>query len=427
MPSQSLFAKRSSTRTLGGLRLPRALVGAAVAAAIVGGIGFALGSTATGAAGLIGATAAAGALAAYLIVSERRRHESAEGELADRARFLVSLVESIGVVSDSREPGEILDRTCAEARRLFRARTARVVPADGEPMPSAHESEGGLRVPLRAGETAIGTLELRRREPFDRVDLMRATMLADFASRAVENARLLADAREREDERARLTERLITAEQDERRRLSIFLHDGPLQSMSGIALMHDAALAAIKEGRYEDAAKVIAGSLERERETIRTLRDLSFAIEPLVLRDRGFAAAVQGLAEQIEASHAITVSADVETGERLGEKAQVALYQLIREAVNQAVRRRPKRLSITVTEDGERFTTEIEDDGVGERRRGGIEELDERVRVLNGHVAVGTRSEGGTAVRVVLPSYAGGTDEPPDAREPRAMPGTAAG
>jgi two-component system NarL family sensor kinase len=237
-------------------------------------------------------------------------------------------------------------------------------------------------------------------------------MLADFASRAAENARLIVEAREREEERARMTERLITAEQDERRRLSIFLHDGPLQSMSGIALIHDAALAAIQDGRYEEAAQMVESSLERERDTIRTLRDLSFAIEPLVLRDQGFAAAVAALAEQVEGSHGVTVSTDVREGEQLGEKAQVALYQLIREAMNQALQRRPRRLSVTVAKNGDGdYTTEIEDDGVGERRRGGIEELDERVRVLNGHVTVDTHPEGGTQVRVVLPPYASAAPE----------------
>src|SRR5918992_5392247 len=126
-----------------------------------------------------------------------------------------------------------------------------------------------MRVPLTARGERLGTLELKRPEPFHRLDLMRATVLADFASRAVENAQLIDEAVQREDERARLTERLITAEQDERRRLSIFLHDGPLQSMSGIALMHDAALAAIEEGRYDEAAELVASSLERERSTIR--------------------------------------------------------------------------------------------------------------------------------------------------------------
>ena len=53
----------------------------------------------------------------------------------------------------------------------------------------------------------------------------------------LENARLLADARIREHERAKLSDRIITAEQDERRRLALFLHDGPVQNLAGIALM----------------------------------------------------------------------------------------------------------------------------------------------------------------------------------------------
>ena len=408
MPSRSRSAKRSSIRRLVRDVGPAGLLVAGAAVwATVGGIGLLVGSARVAAGALVAATAFAGAFAVYLIVSERRRHEDAEDELQSQSRFLESLVGSIAAVSDTREPGEILERTRAEAQTLFGARSADVLPPEAAEMRDAHEVEGGIRVPLRAGATPLGMLELRRPEPFHRVDLMRATMLADVASRAYENASLIAEAREREDERSRLTERLITAEQDERRRLSIFLHDGPLQSMSGIALMHDAALAALQDGRHEEAAKVIESSLERERDTIRTLRDLSFAIEPLVLRDRGFAAAVNALAAQIETSHRITVSADVTEGERLAEKAQVALYQLIREAVSQAVRRRPSRIAVTVAANGEGFTTEIGDDGMGERRRGGIEELDERVRVLNGRVSVEAGPDGGTTVRVVLPPYAG--------------------
>ncbi len=386
--------------------LPGLLVAATVVAATAGGVGVAIESQSLAAAGLVGATAFAGAFAIFLIVSERRRHESAEDRLQGQARFLESLLSSTAVISASHEPDEILDRTCSEARKLFDARAVRVIQPEQEPVRDSYAIEDGLRVPLRAGETPIGTLELRRPRPFPRVDLIRATMLADAASRAVENARLIAEAREREDERARLTERLITAEQDERRRLSIFLHDGPLQSMSGIALMHDAALAALEDGRHDEAAGVIANALERERETIRTLRDLSFAIEPLVLRDRGFVAAVDALAEQVEGSHAITVEADVSVAERLAEKAQVALYQLIREAMNQAVSRRPSRIAVAVAAHGDGFTTVIDDDGVGERRRGGIGELDERVRVLNGRVSVETDDRAGTTVRVVLPTYA---------------------
>jgi signal transduction histidine kinase len=405
MPLRSRFAKPSSISGRGAL--PALLVGVTVVAAAFAGIGVAISSASLAATGLVVATTFAGAFAVYLIVSERRRHEFAEDELQDQARFLESLVGSMAAVAESSHPDEILARTCTEARKLFGARSAEVVPAGEDEAMQARAIPGGIRVPVSAGATPIGMLELRRSDPFPRVDLVRATMLADFAARAVENARLIGEAHEREAERGRLTESLITAEQDERRRLSIFLHDGPLQSMSGIALMHDAALAALEEGRYEEAAKVIRTALDRERDTIRTLRDLSFAIEPLVLRDSGFAAAVDALSEQIEGSYRISVQADVSAGEGLAEKAQVALYQLIREAVNQAVQRHPQQITITVAENGDGFTTEIDDDGTAERRRGGIEELDERVRVLSGHVTVEASPEGGTKVRVVLPPYAG--------------------
>jgi signal transduction histidine kinase len=381
---------------------PAVLAIGTVSCALVGALGWAFGSPLLAAVGLLAAIAVAGAFAVFLIVSERRRHESAEDELAAQASFLESLVESIAVISAPLDPDEIIARTCDEAKRLFDARAARLVP----PGEDAAESEKALVVPLAARGEQIGSLEITRTAPFQRWDRTRATVLGNFASRAVENARLVVEAQERESERSRLAEQLITAEQDERRRLSLFLHDGPVQSMAGIALMHDAALGALEDGRYDDAAKVIETSLDRERQTIQELRDLSFAIEPLVLRDQGFEAAVRALADQVEESHRITVAASVAAGERLSEKAQVALYQLIREIINQAVRRRPGQIGITVEElsDGG-FMTEVDDDGVDERRRASLEAIDERVRMLNGRLSIEPRDEGGTAVRVVVPAY----------------------
>jgi signal transduction histidine kinase len=399
MRSRSLFASRSS---ISAKNLPGILVGASVGCAVLGAIGWAVDRSALAAAGLIAATAFAGAFAVHLIVSERRRHESVEDELSAQASFLESLVESIAAVSSPLDPAEIVERTCDEAKRLFDARSARFLP----PGESVQEAPGKLIVPLAVRGEPIGSLEIVRSEPFERWDRARASVLADFASRAAENARLVVEAHEREAERGRLTEQLITAEQDERRRLSLFLHDGPVQAMAGIALMHDAALAAIEDGRYEDAAKVIESSLERERRTIAELRDLSFAIEPLVLRDAGFEAAVRALGDQVEQSQGITVAANVAAGERLSEKVQVALYQVIRETISQAVRRRPGQIGVTVEElaDGG-FAVEVDDDGVDERRRASIEAIEERVRILNGRLEIESRDEGGTAIRVVMPAY----------------------
>jgi nitrate/nitrite-specific signal transduction histidine kinase len=90
----------------------------------------------------------------------------------------------------------------------------------------------------------------------------------------------------------------------------------------------------------------------------------------------------------------------------------VALYQIIRESLNQAVRRQPQQIGVTVVElEGGGFAAEIDDDGVGERRRASIEEIDERVRILNARLSVESRAEGGTAVRVVMPSYVAAAEE----------------
>ena len=225
-------------------------------------------------------------------------------------------------------------------------------------------------------------------------------------------AHLLRSERERhevvEAERARLSDQLITAEQEERRRLALFLHDVPVQAMSGIALMLDGVADAIERGANEDAAQVLKMALERQRQTIRELRDLSFALEPVVLRDQGFAPAVQALADQIALSHRIQVDLDVAAGEALAERAQVALYQIIREAVDQAVRRGPPtRISVRVgAVDGGAVETVIVDDSPGERRRRSFDAIDERARTLQGTVTVETSPDGeGTAVRVTLPPY----------------------
>jgi two-component system sensor histidine kinase DegS len=212
---------------------------------------------------------------------------------------------------------------------------------------------------------------------------------------------------EHPETQAALAERLINAERDERRRLALFLHDGPVQSLAGIALMLDAALGAIGEGRLEHAQQVLGAAIDRQRDAIRSLRDLSFDIEPVVLRDQGFAPAVQGLAERLGLSQEIRIDLDVEAGEALAERAQVALYQIIREALGQAAGRgSPSRISIAVTtlENGA-VETVIEDDGAGERRRANVEAIEERAVPLNGKVIVEQTANGGTLVRVLLPAY----------------------
>ena len=171
--------------------------------------------------------------------------------------------------------------------------------------------------------------------------------------------------------------------------------------------MLDAAVNALDAGDGAQAKTVIRSALERHRATIRELRDLSFALEPVVLRDQGFGPALRALTEQIGLAQQIQFDVNVDGVETLSEQAQAALYQIVREALDGAVRRGPpSRVSIRVARrpDGGIETT-IVDDAPGERRRTTVEPLAERARPLSGELDVEQGEDGGTTVRVRLPGY----------------------
>ena len=347
------------------------------------------------------AIGSASAFAFHLIVTERRRHEVVEEELTAESTFLESLVESMGSIAATLDPDEVLERTRREAKELFSAKTALLRPGE---RPAQNDA---VVLPLRIRGEEIGALQIARSRPLDRDEQAHAKLLADFASRTVENARLLAEAQVREADRAQLSDQLIIAEQEERRRLALFLHDGPVQSLSGISLMLDAVTDSLEGGRLDEANRVLTSALERQRDAIRALRDLSFNIEPVVLRDQGFGPAMQTFAEQVGLANQIQLDLDIEAADGLGENARVGLYQIIREAVNQAIRRGPpSRISIRVAEaDDGAIETVIADDGAGERRRASFDAIDERTRTLSGRLDVEAGPDGGTEVRVVLPPY----------------------
>jgi len=204
-----------------------------------------------------------------------------------------------------------------------------------------------------------------------------------------------------------LTEQVLAAEQDERRRIALFLHDGPVQSLSGVALMLDAALDSIERGLPDQAREVLERGLARTRATIGELRDLSFNLEPVVLRDHGFATAVHALTESRGLEHGVQMEIDVASADTLGERTQAALYQIVREALEGAIRRGPPttfRVRVTSPE-RDRLNIVIHDDAPGERRRRSIEVLEERARTLGASLAV-AHDGAGTTMTLDLPGYA---------------------
>jgi len=212
-----------------------------------------------------------------------------------------------------------------------------------------------------------------------------------------------------ETERALLGERVL-AEQEERRRLAELLHDGPVQHLSAVAQVLDAGLGTFREGDAAQATEIFARALDLAREAVRELRTLCEDLEPDMLRSLGFAATVAALARRVAARHDVVVEHEVEDAELLGEGAQLALFQILREAIDQSVRRgTPTRIVVWV-KTGPNGGAElvVADDGPPERRAAVLEALAERAATLNARFSSEISYPRGSTIRVDVPPSAAG-------------------
>jgi signal transduction histidine kinase len=200
----------------------------------------------------------------------------------------------------------------------------------------------------------------------------------------------------------------MLAEQEERRRVAELLHDGPVQQLSAISQMLDAGLADLEGGKTERAAEVFARGLEIARDTARDLRALCDDLEPRVLHQVGFGSAVAALTRRISSRHEIEIDLDVAHADELGENAAIALYQILREATEQAVKRGTlTRIEITLRPtEGGGIELVVADDGPPERRAAVLEALAERAATLNGRFSSEVRYPRGSTVRIEVPPAA---------------------
>jgi two-component system NarL family sensor kinase len=207
-------------------------------------------------------------------------------------------------------------------------------------------------------------------------------------------------------ERQLVAERIL-AEQEERRRLAELLHDGPVQHLSAIAQMLDTAVAVVREGQAESAEELLARALELARETSRELRALCDDLEPRTLRELGFAAAVETLARRIASTREVEFELDLEHAAELGDNALIALYQIVREAIEQSLRRGSDNVKISLRPAGNKGAElVVSDDGLPERRSAVLEALAERAATLNARSSSEVQEPRGSTIRVELPPSA---------------------
>ena len=267
-------------------------------------------------------------------------------------------------------------------------------------------------VPLRtAGGGPIGVMNLilPSRRALTARDLATLSAIGDQMGLAAERARLYEELREKEAMRGKLLEKLISAQEDERRRIARELHDEAGQALTALILNLEMA--------EQSAERVDPQRLRRLRgiaeDTLAELRRLIYDLRPTILDDLGLAAAVRWYVKEtiepqgLQASMMITGADD-----RLPHHVETAVFRIVQEALTNILKhaqaRRaaielqmgPSDVRVTIADDGRGFDLSA----VTTRRDGGMGVIGmrERAELLGGRLQMTSGPEG-TRIEAVIP------------------------
>ena len=292
--------------------------------------------------------------------------------------------------------------TLREALRLPYAAIA--LPGEARPVTSGEPVTATEELPLLHHGAPVGTLVLGLRPGeagFSAADRRLLTDLARQAGVAVSTVRLTADLQ-------RSRERLVTAREEERRRLRRDLHDGLGAQLAGLTVQTGVLRGLI--AKDPDAAESLAAELRGElRTAIGDIRRLVHDLRPPALDELGLAGALQRLAERIGADAAgLRVEVHAEGLPPLPAAVEVAAYRIVQEAVTNVVRHAgARRCCVVVAVDGADLSVTVSDDGGGpapDRVAGvGLASMRERAAETGGSCEFGRGPDGGVRVTARLP------------------------
>jgi signal transduction histidine kinase len=272
---------------------------------------------------------------------------------------------------------------------------------DGDGRPIALPEPGSGRAVTILGSTEAPVAALVH----DPVLLERRALLsaAGAAARlALENERLQAELRAQLAELRASRARIVTAGDEERRRLERDLHDGAQQRLLSLGLaLH---LAREELGPDANGASDILAEADGElRAAIDELRELAHGIHPAVLTEQGLVPALTTLAERSPVPVTIVDLPE----ERLPAPAESAAYFLVSEALaNVAKYAQASRARVSVSRVDGCVLVEVDDDGIGgadPSRGSGLRGLADRVQALDGRLEVTSPAGSGTHLHAEIP------------------------
>lgn len=268
-----------------------------------------------------------------------------------------------------------------------------------------------LPIAPRGGGGRLGVLQVVNHQdgPFTREHDTLGMALAASAGVALEYVRLT-------EELARERLRQVRIAEETRHRLARDLHDGVAQTLANAALGIELAQHRAQSD-VPGAIKELGALRERLVEAQRGLRDILFALRPVVLEEEGLAAAVRALAQRLDGTAGTQVVArDVRSTRRLPLEMEAGAFHVIREAAGNAIKTgRAQHVSIDVKDEPDAVVALVEDDGVGfdvaatlqsyaSRGSLGLLQMRESARLIGARLTIDSSPGHGTRVRLRVPS-----------------------
>jgi signal transduction histidine kinase len=219
-------------------------------------------------------------------------------------------------------------------------------------------------------------------------------------------------------EMGKLSERLVAAQEEERKSISRELHDEVGQTLN--ALLVDAGNLQRRIPEDDSQSRELLNSIRKLADTsVNEIRDIALLLRPSMLDDLGLTAAIQWQAREVSrrTGLAVKVRADAEA-DGLPENLSLCLYRVEQEALQNVARHaQAKSVQIELRQTPGRLILCVEDDGVGftpDTLRGmGMVGMEERLRQVGGTLRITSQPGKGTKVvaEVPVPPVADGNQE----------------
>ncbi len=206
-----------------------------------------------------------------------------------------------------------------------------------------------------------------------------------------------------------MSRRLSSVQEEERRRISLELHDEVGGQLSALQL----AIQLIDVGR-DDVGERISNAEKLTDNLIEQIRSISRKLRPSSLDRLGLTATLSGLMSQVERLYHLKLSADIDiTDERvINQETQIAIYRIVQEALTNVTRHaESSEARVIVRQAIDEIEIRITDEGVGLGNDArhliddsiGLSGMKERATMLGGTFTIGSGEKNGTEVHVKLP------------------------